>query len=214
MPRKTHEDESFFLPRRSKSALNMSSKKNDKFIPLNNDIYSQQQQLQQNPRRSKSAMSNARICSSKKKHLPPSHNDVTCVQHHLQQQDVLNRGKNRLRHLTCMTPYRPSAILSDFKKKSLRRTGVEYHVERQQIPLSSNSSFHSWENVVLPQLSKETAFFIKHRFMMENKTTTTKSSENNIKQYHKGRENSNVPCKRLFDLQYTDSSEPDYFILL
>ena len=225
MLRRNHEESS--TPRRSKSAT-VSTKKNN-FTILNDNIYTQQQQLHQYhqglySRRSKSAMSSITVRnsnSSNRKHnhftLSHSDNDACNQQQKIKQQVVLNRGKNRSRHLTCMTPCRPSAIMSDFKKKSLRKAGVDYFVKRQETPLNSHSALHSWEDVVLPQLSKETAFFIKQRFM-ENKTksitTSSRISQNNIKrQLHNGHDNVS-PCKRLFNLQYSDSSEPDYYILL
>lgn len=116
------------------------------------------------------------------------------------------RGKNRGRHLTCMTPFRPARIYhSDLKLPTDNHNQTCRH--------HSETLRQHWEERMLSQLTRETVFYIKHNF--DDKSSNRRDSPsvnestnlfNNLRDARRKR--------RLFDLHYTDDSEPNYIILL
>ena len=119
----------------------------------------------------------------------------------------LQRGKNKHRHLTCLTPYRP--VRQIYKVKSteteeIKATCVDTKVIRK-----------IWEQRVLSQLSTDTKHFIENRF--DGKTTPKEKLVDFVDEAYNEqhrRDSLTRRKKRLFDLYYFESSNPDHIVHL
>lgn len=120
-------------------------------------------------------------------------------------------GKNRQRHLTCLTKYRP-LLLSRNGASKMSRKETE---NGDKVTIDTDGLKRLWENKVFAQLSNETVVFIKDRFkeLKPVKETSRDFSESR----NADTDHSNISTfkrKRLFDLWYGDSKEPDQIVLL
>lgn len=118
------------------------------------------------------------------------------------------RGKNKQRHMTCLTSYRP--VRQNKRFQFTRAT----ESDQQNAQLDTEGIKNIYEDRILSQLSEETRLFIKSRFQDDGKLKE-KIYDFTDEGYSETHRNDSLSRKtrRLFDIYFTEYlSDHDEYI--
>ena len=123
---------------------------------------------------------------------------------------AFQRGKNKQRHMTCLTSYRPVRQSKRFQFKHVTES------DQQNAQLDTEGIRKIYEDRILSQLSEATRLFIKSRFQDDGKPKE-KIYDFADEGYNDAHRNDSLSRKtrRLFDIYFTEYlSDHDEYIHL